>query len=114
MTKARYNKITGNTQVYTRDRYANRDPEVAIATLIAPDEKARLAMVLLEKWGMVQAHTDGEDSAGRAKLALMPVHEVVGRACEMADLAWREFERLGWVVPIPPIPVNGDDAEDGE
>lgn len=63
-----------------------------------PDMRARLAMTLIEKWGMVAATVaDGEDSAGRSRMRLLTPAEVVGRACETAERAVEEMHRLGWM-----------------
>lgn len=62
-----------------------------------PDMRARLAMTLIEKWGMVAATVaDGEDSAGRQRTRLLTPAEVVGRACETAERAVEEMHSLGW------------------
>jgi len=65
------------------------------------DTRAECAIEMLIKWGMVAEVPDGEDSAGRFKLKLMPVDELVQRACETADKAFREFEKRGWTLEIP-------------
>lgn len=72
--------------------------------------EARMACLLIERWGMIAGKSDGEDSAGRAKLDLMPPAEVVERACETAQLAVAEFERRGWVENVTPRPE--DEADD--
>jgi hypothetical protein len=63
-----------------------------------PDMRARLAMTLIEKWGMVAATVaDGEDSAGRSRMRLLTPAEVVGRACETAERAIEAMHGLGWM-----------------
>lgn len=65
---------------------------------------ANLALSFVEKWGMVQGASDGtEDSAGRAKLVLMPVEEVVNRAASMAEQIVAELERREWISPSVPF-----------
>lgn len=62
-----------------------------------PDMRARLAMTLIEKWGMVACTVaDGEDSAGRSRMRLLTPAQVVGRATETAERAIEEMHRLGW------------------
>lgn len=63
--------------------------------------KADLAVRMIERWGVVVAEPDGEDSAGRQKLRMLSEIEVVQRACNMADLAIIEFESRGWVLALP-------------
>lgn len=63
--------------------------------------EARMATIMLEKWGMVAAAPDGEDSAGRSKLHLSTPEELVTRACNTAAAAVAEFERRGWLVDVP-------------
>ena len=66
---------------------------------------AELATILVEKWGMVAAIPDGEDSAGRSKLRLLTPEKVVNRATETADLLWSALEDKGWLfdVPLPTV-----------
>lgn len=80
--------------------------------------KARAVLSLLEKWGMVQAQDAGEDSAGRAKVSLMPVDETVKRAIEMVDCAFTEMEKRDWIFHLPEFAeiqaMAGTKAEDSE
>jgi hypothetical protein len=76
-------------------------PDIKVYNLRAMTERARLASSLLEKWGLVVAESDGEDTAGRSKLRNATPQEVVDRACDTADLAISEFEKRGWYVAIP-------------
>lgn len=63
-----------------------------------PDRRARLAMTLIEKWGMTATTVaDGEDSAGRQRTRLLTPAEVVGRATETAERAIEEMHSLGWM-----------------
>ena len=66
--------------------------------LASPDPRARMAIDLIDKWGMVAATSDGEDSAGRAKLRLLAPDEMVQRACDTAALAMEAFRARGWMV----------------
>ena len=67
------------------------------------NQQAQMAMGFIDKWGVVAARPDGEDTAGRQKLALLSVDEVVDRAFEMADKAFDRAESLGWLVPVPSL-----------
>ena len=60
--------------------------------------EAVLACQMMEKWGLVAATPDGEDSAGRAKLRRMTGEELAREACEAAAAAYKEFEARGWIV----------------
>lgn len=72
------------------------------------DCKAELALLMIEKWGMVQGYPDGEDSAGRAKIGLMPIEKLIERAFESAEAAYAEIEKRGWSLEIPPPEVDKD------
>ena len=61
----------------------------------------RFAMNIAERWAMVSATPDGEDSAGRQQMKHMPETEVIERAFTIARLAFERGRRLGWVVPLP-------------
>lgn len=60
------------------------------------DMRAQIALDLLRSWGMVSAK-DREDSQGRGALALMPVGEVVERACAMSERFFAAVDERGWV-----------------
>lgn len=66
-----------------------------------PNFEARLAAALVERWGMVAGESDGEDSAGRAKLRLATPQELAIRACETASQVAGEMRKRGWFVAIP-------------
>jgi hypothetical protein len=63
--------------------------------------EARFAMALIERWGLVAAQEDGEDSAGRQKVRLSSIKDVVDRAANTAALAIKEFSDRGWMVDVP-------------
>lgn len=62
--------------------------------------RGRLALLLIEKWGMITGTRGMEDSQGRATLDLLPVREVVDRAVEMAEVCVARLEERGWVRPL--------------
>ncbi len=72
------------------------------------DQRAELALLMIEKWGMVQGYPDGEDSAGRARIGLMPIGKLIDRAFECADAAYLEIERRGWSMEIPAPTIEKD------
>lgn len=63
----------------------------------AVELRGALALEFVEKWGMVQGIDGGEDSAGRARLSLMPIDDVISRAVHMADGIVSALEEAGWI-----------------
>jgi len=57
--------------------------------------RADIAMRLIERFGSVAGKTDGEDTAGRARLTLQEPEELVKRCYAIADLFVAEAERRG-------------------
>ena len=100
---------TVNIKAIERKSYRG-GTEVVIQELQRPNAQAGLAASFCEKWGLVMGEPDGEDSAGRQRLRLMSVENVVERACAMASLLWEEFERRGWLLEVP-IPKEPEDLE---
>lgn len=88
----------------------NRYGEETLLEKVVPTMRARLAVALIEKWGMVACDPmHGEDSAGRARMRLMKPGEVVDRACETAEIAVERMTRLGWLEALPkPKEGSGD------
>jgi hypothetical protein len=78
------------------------------------DCTAKFAMLCIERWGMVAAVPDGEDSAGRAKLRPASVDEVVSRACDSAEKFFAEAKKRGWMVDVPSIEELLDASKDQE
>jgi hypothetical protein len=93
-------KIADEVEYQYRDRLVDSRQIVEKPMRFATQE-ARLATVLIEKWGMVAGQPDGEDSAGRAKFRIMTPDDVVSRACNVAERAVQAFKRRGWLVPLP-------------
>ena len=87
-----------------RSQYdAQRMPYVAMHHLEMPDREARFAMELLERWSLVMADADGEDSAGRQKQRRMSVEETVQLACDTSEAAFTEFRKRGWMIQMPTL-----------
>lgn len=63
--------------------------------------EADFALRLATQLAIAAASPDGEDSAGRQKLQLMPPGDVAWRACEISRLMHQEFETRGWLVDMP-------------
>lgn len=76
---------------------------VTVYKTAVPYPQAELAERLIHHFGVVAAATDGEDSAGRAKLKLLSPEEVVARACQIAELAHLEFQKRDWLLKLPAL-----------
>ena len=72
------------------------------------EKEAWIAATLVEKWGMVQAYADGEDSAGLQKMRLATPEEVVDRAFACAELLMEVARRRGHV-HVAPSAYPGDE-----
>jgi hypothetical protein len=81
--------------------YENLGAKVQITQTEVPSAEARLAIALIERWGMVVGIPDGEDTAGRSKLNLMRPSQIVERAFITAQLTYQEIEKRGWFVKCP-------------
>ena len=92
------------TQVAIVEEYGrNSAKKLIVHDTEYPIAEARMAEVLIQKWGMVAAVEDGEDSSGRAKLRCMTPAEVVDRACTVAHSTMEEFRKRGWLISAPDI-----------
>jgi hypothetical protein len=76
-------------------------PRIAIHEPEHPNFEARLAINLLERWGLVAAESDGEDASGRAKLRLSTPEELSKRACDVAAQTTAELRKRGWILELP-------------
>jgi len=59
--------------------------------------RGHIALVLVEKWGTVAGYSSGEDTAGRARLDLLPPQELVDRCITIAELLVEGLERKQWI-----------------
>ena len=57
--------------------------------------EGQFAAHMIEKWGMVAAMSDGEDSAGRQKLRLATPEELVERAITTTNLLFKRMREEG-------------------
>lgn len=76
---------------------------VAVHDTEYPNFEGRLALKLVEHFGVVCATDAGEDSAGRHQLRLMEPHDVVVRACEIAELMTNALRNRAWFVQAPSL-----------
>jgi predicted sugar kinase len=68
-----------------------------------PSPEAMLAIQIAERWALVAAIPDGEDSAGRQKCRLPTRDELAERACGVAAALHKEFHARGWMQQVPPV-----------
>lgn len=81
---------------------------------VAIGPEANFALACIERWAMVAAELDGEDSAGRAKLRRMSPDEVVAHACDCAAKAFAAFKDRGWVIDVPSMAELAEAVKDQE
>lgn len=102
--EAKDDKLGGNEMLSAHARIGYADKyKVVLHERYAPDIRARFAISLLEKWGMVMAEEDGVSATGRQKTRRMTSPEVVEYACATAEGAFAEFQKRGWLVDIGDI-----------
>jgi hypothetical protein len=61
--------------------------EFIIYSTVVLEAEAKFAMQIIERWPGVQGTPD---------------HEIVNRACEIAEKTFEEFKKRGWLFPVPP------------
>lgn len=88
------------TELRLREKYDMS--ETIVRDKIIPDSRGRLALRLIERWGLIIAKDGGEDSAGRAKPKPMPSKEVVKAACDIAEDIFKEMKKRNWLLQAPP------------
>lgn len=83
--------------------YMNRLMQYGIALheRTVPEKRAVFAMAIIERWALVAAEPDGEDSAGRQKLKMPEPDKLVERAVQIADGAYEAFALKGWLHELP-------------
>lgn len=68
-----------------------------------PTFEGRLALRLVEHFGIVSCTDAGEDSTGRHQLRLMEPQDLVTRACEIAELMTRALRVREWIIEAPAV-----------
>ena len=76
---------------------------VMIHSRFQPSVRAQMMISFVERWGMVAAQEDGEDSAGRSKLKLSEPGELVARAEALVNGIMDTIERNGWYFEVPSL-----------
>ncbi|MGE0853311.1 MAG: hypothetical protein AB7O44_27490 [Hyphomicrobiaceae bacterium] len=94
-------KPTSDTGFHVRHARSNSTAEVVVYRRLAPTLEGEMALRLIDRWGLVCAQADGEDSAGRQKARRATPQEVVAMACETAAEAMAEFKRRDWLIAVP-------------
>ena len=87
---------------FMRDNWGSKMDRAPHMT-VALNQRALLAVQLVERWGMVAGAPDGEDSAGRQRLRMMSPDEMVVRATATANRLFREFSDRRWMYEVPEI-----------
>jgi len=86
-------------EIWRRRQYG--EANVMMHGRVVYDDRARTAQEFIDRWGMVAAIPDGEDSAGRQKLRLATPDELVVRAMQTVDLLYSAMDAAGWRLDIP-------------
>ncbi len=96
-------RLLGSTdylETWSRGKYSNDEKEIVLHQRRMVDQRASFAMQLMERWGMVAATPDGDDSSGRQKMRHLDPDEVARFACETSQFAFAEFEKRGWIAVV--------------
>lgn len=75
-------------------------------------DEARFASQLIERWGLVAAMPDGEDSAGRQKMRLPTPAELVFRAMTMAETFFIHAKERGHVITVPDLNAINEEFDE--
>ena len=78
--------------------------DVLLVETEAPTYEARIAIGLIEKWGIVALEPSGEDSTGRQQFKPKSLNDVVKQAFDTAELAVKEMRARGLVIDVP-LPI---------
>ncbi len=81
------------------DRFTMKEPIIYKKRLLGL--AAGISVEMVQKWGLVAAMDDGEDSTGRHKVRMMTIEELVQRACDSAQKLIEEFEKRDWLLELP-------------
>jgi hypothetical protein len=82
-----------------KQRYG--DERYMIHNTTQPDLRATLALQFAERWAMVAAEADGEDSAGRQKMRRLEPGELAQHACDCVTALFLQFEDRKWLLKVP-------------
>ena len=99
--EAKVFKGTDGEELVYKDHFSNFDPQPRIFNSEQLNWKARLTLRLIERWGLLTAVQEGEDSQGRAKLNQESPKAIVDRAISIAEITVDRLHGMGWVERNP-------------
>jgi len=102
LAKTEFTQAVGVKARYGDERYV-------LHHLKQLDSRASLACQFAERWAMVAAMEDGEDSAGRQKVRRMTPGELADHACECVSALMEQFQVRGWLLEVPNFEQVVDD-----
>lgn len=71
--------------------------------LVGLNSRAAFALNVIERFALIAARAEGEDSTGKQKLENLTPNEIVQHSCDVADAAFNEFEKRGWSTKLPMV-----------
>lgn len=94
-----------------KQKYAH--PSVMRHETCCPNMKADVSRMLLDKAMIAASSRYTEDSVGRAAYLPQTVEEIVTRVCDIADRVVDEWDKRGWLIPVPELELEEDDDKHG-
>lgn len=98
-----YDGLDGKVEFVLGDEFANRRRMMLVHDREYLGLTGRIAVRLVEHFGVVAAKYDGEDSAGRSALVQQEPEEVVDRAVRTAELLVDRLRANGHIETVPSI-----------
>ena len=90
-------------RIQDRDGWKYDDRVAMVFNRKQPDAIAGEAIRIIERWALVAALPDGEDSAGRQKLRMPTPEELVGRAFDIAEAMYAEAVKRNHIFDLPDL-----------
>lgn len=84
-----------------REEIYKKEVKVVSHNLVSFDQRAEIALSLLERWGPVLAEPDGFDESGRQKLRCLTAPEIAAKVSNITDAVLAEFGERGWLLRLP-------------
>jgi len=95
--------MTVEVDVHTNKFGYEREPVISTHDNEHLTIKARVCLEMIQRWALVAAEDDGEDSHGRSKLKLSEPDALVNRATILTELAFKRFHEKNWIVKLPSL-----------
>lgn len=92
-------KMKYTTRITSEHNFS--DKKAVLHWLEQPSQEGHYALQLLGHFGLISGIDDGEDSAGRRAMKLMPVAETVERAFDLAHEAFIQLSARGLLIELP-------------